>query len=70
LPTVPFTTTGDQTLTAYEARILASDGNVELLKIESASESAPASEAKGTETKATQTKAAETKAAEAKGPAK
>jgi hypothetical protein len=65
LPTVPFTTTGDQTLTAYEARILASDGNVELLKIESASESAPASETKDTATKAT-----ETKAAEAKGSAK
>jgi hypothetical protein len=46
LPAVPFERTGDQTRTAYQARILVSDGQVELLKIEAASESAPAAGAK------------------------
>lgn len=42
LPNLPFQATGDQVRTAYEAKILVSDGQVELLKAEAASESAPA----------------------------
>jgi hypothetical protein len=41
LPTEAFRTTGEQQNTAYEARILVADGQVELLKREAASEAAP-----------------------------
>jgi hypothetical protein len=46
LPVMPFQVTGEQEHTTYEARILVSDGQVELLKIEAASESAPTAEKK------------------------
>ncbi|HWA99907.1 MAG TPA: hypothetical protein VG713_15520 [Pirellulales bacterium] len=46
LPVVPFQPTGEQEHTTYQARILVSDGAVELFKIESASESAPTAEKK------------------------